>query len=71
VRRYASFTETDMNIFFLKKVVNIHLSKFLLSGLQKWKTDLGKNIKFHKLFYIVKKIRTCLGPLNELKIVKT
>ena len=30
--------------FFEKNAVNINLNKFLLSGLQKFKTDLGKNM---------------------------
>ena len=30
--------------FFEKNVVNINLNKFLLSGLPKFKTDLGKNM---------------------------
>jgi len=31
----------------------------------------GEKHEFQKLFYIEKKSRTCLGPLNVLKILKT
>ena len=60
-----------MNFFFFEKnVVNIHLNTFLLSRLQKSKTDLGKNTKFRKLFYVVKKY-SCLGPSDKHTILKT
>ena len=33
-------------VFFEENVVNINLDKFLLSGLQKWKVDVGESVNF-------------------------